>query len=462
MVVDPFPDTANGLAEAFAEGGQLVVDVRRDDRVDAARDETIALHLPERLGEHLLADPADLPAQLREANHAVLAEDIDDQKRPLVGDATEHLVHERFLLCFGPLSHSFSLVSMALSGAYFPDRLYGLRVPDMTNTSRSALRRLGSAGPTVFPIALGCMGMSGMYGAADEQESIATIHAAIDAGVTLLDTGDFYGMGHNELLIGRAIRDRRDRVLLSVKFGALRSPEGGWIGVDARPQAVKNFLAYTLTRLGVDHVDIYRPARLDPAVPIEETVGAIAELVKAGYVRHAGLSEVGAETIRRAQATHPIADLQIEYSLVSRGPETKILPLLAELGVGMTAYGVLSRGLLSGSKPTGPGDFRGYLPRFRGENRERNDRLVAALAALAAEKGVTATQLAIAWVLARDERIVPVIGARTRTQLDEALGALDIALSADDLARIEQAVSASDVAGTRYDEHQMRILDSER
>jgi len=306
------------------------------------------------------------------------------------------------------------------------------------------------------------MGMSGMYGAADEQESIATIHAAIDAGVTLLDTGDFYGMGHNELLIGRAIRDRRDRVLLSVKFGALRSPEGGWIGVDARPQAVKNFLAYTLTRLGVDHVDIYRPARLDPAVPIEETVGAIAELVKAGYVRHAGLSEVGAETIRRAQATHPIADLQIEYSLVSRGPETKILPLLAELGVGMTAYGVLSRGLLSGSKPTGPGDFRGYLPRFRGENRERNDRLVAALAALAAEKGVTATQLAIAWVLARDERIVPVIGARTRTQLDEALGALDIALSADDLARIEQAVSASDVAGTRYDEHQMRILDSER
>jgi aryl-alcohol dehydrogenase-like predicted oxidoreductase len=306
------------------------------------------------------------------------------------------------------------------------------------------------------------MGMSGMYGPADERESIATIHAAVDAGVTLLDTGDFYGTGHNELLIGRAIRDRRDRVLLSVKFGALRSPDGGWIGVDARPQAVKNFLAYTLTRLGVDHIDIYRPARLDPAVPIEETVGAIAELVKAGYVRHVGLSEVGPETIRRAHAVHPIADLQIEYSLVSRGPEAKILPLLTELGIGVTAYGVLSRGLLSGSKPAGPADFRGYLPRFTGQNRPRNDRLVAALSALAAEKGVTATQLAIAWVLARDERIVALVGARTRKQLDESLGALGVTLSADDLARIEEAVPASDVAGTRYDEHQMRILDSER
>jgi aryl-alcohol dehydrogenase-like predicted oxidoreductase len=332
----------------------------------------------------------------------------------------------------------------------------------MTMKDDATPRRLGLQGPHVFPIALGCMGMSGMYGPADETESIATIHAAIDRGVNLLDTGDFYGTGHNEMLIGRAIRDRRDDVLLSVKFGALRSPEGGWTGVDARPQALKNFLAYSLVRLGVDHVDVYRPARLDPSVPIEETVGAIAELVKAGYVRHIGLSEVGAETIRRAHAVHPIADLQIEYSLLSRGAEAKIFPLLAELGIGVTAYGVLSRGLLSGSKPAGPGDFRGYLPRFKGENREHNERLVAALESVAEEKGVTATQLAIAWVLAKGEGIVPVIGARKRAQLEESLAALQVKLSADEIARIEEAVPATEVAGTRYDEHQMRALDSER
>ena len=329
------------------------------------------------------------------------------------------------------------------------------------NLTAKQSRTLGSGGPPVFPIALGCMGMSGMYGRADEAESIATIHAAIDAGVTLLDTGDFYGMGHNELLIGRAIRDRRDRVLLSVKFGALRSPDGGWGGVDARPQAIRNFLAYTLVRLGVDHVDVYRPARLDPSVPIEDTIGAIADLVKAGYVRHIGLSEVGTETIRRAQAVHPISDLQIEYSLVSRGPESGIFPLLAELGIGVTAYGVLSRGLLSGSKPSA-GDFRAYLPRFKGENRERNERLIAALRELAAAKGVSASQLAIAWVLAKDPRIVPVLGARTRQQLAESLGALNVQLSPSELASIEEAVPASEVAGTRYDEHQMRSLDSER
>jgi len=332
----------------------------------------------------------------------------------------------------------------------------------LMSTSLTLPRRLGATGPTVFPLALGCMGMSGMYGPADERESIATIHAAIDRGVNLLDTGDFYGTGHNELLIGRAIADRRDRVLLSVKFGAMRGPDGGWIGIDTRPKAIRNFLAYSLVRLGVDHVDIYRPARLDPDVPIEETVGAIAELVKAGYVRHIGLSEVGAETIRRARAVHPIADLQIEYSLLSRGPEEKIFPALAELGIGVTAYGVLSRGLLSGSRPAGAGDFRAYLPRFTGENRGRNERLVAALAALAAGKGVTTSKLAISWVLARDGRVVPVIGARTRAQLEESLGALDVELSAEDLARIEAAVPAADVAGSRYDEHQMRILDSEK
>ena len=231
----------------------------------------------------------------------------------------------------------------------------------MTNTTR----KLGSTGPTVLPFALGCMGMSGMYGQADESESIATIHAALEAGVTLLDTGDFYGMGHNEMLIGRALRHRRDQALLSVKFGALRSPDGSWVGIDTRPASVKNFLAHSLTRLGVDHVDIYRPARLDPTVPIEDTVGAIADLVKAGYVRAIGLSEVGPETIRRAQAVHPICDLQIEYSLISREPEAKIFPVLAELGIGITAYGVLSRGLLTGSQPAGRGDFRANLPRFR-------------------------------------------------------------------------------------------------
>jgi aryl-alcohol dehydrogenase-like predicted oxidoreductase/RimJ/RimL family protein N-acetyltransferase len=331
---------------------------------------------------------------------------------------------------------------------------------DMTSSREH--RPLGTSGLTVFPLALGCMGMSGMYGPADERESIATIHAALDAGVSLIDTGDFYGNGHNEMLIARALQGRREKALLSVKFGALRSPEGGWLGFDARPAAVKNFLAYTLTRLGVDHVDIYRPARLDPAVPIEDTVGAIADLVKAGYVRHVGLSEVGADTVRRAHAVHPICDLQIEYSLVSRGPEAKIFPELTALGVGVTAYGALSRGLLSGSKPADRGDFRAYLPRFAGENRERNQRVVEKLQELAAEKHVTPSQLAIAWVLSKGESIVPVIGARTRRQLEESLGALAVALSPGDVARLEEAIPASAIAGSRYDEHQMRILDSER
>ncbi|MBV8520167.1 MAG: aldo/keto reductase [Acidobacteria bacterium] len=323
----------------------------------------------------------------------------------------------------------------------------------------TATRRLGSY--DVFPLSLGCMGMSGMYGAADERESIATIHAAIDRGINLIDTGDFYGMGHNELLVGRAVRDRRDRVLLSVKFGAMRGPDGAWGGIDTRPAAIRNFLAYSLTRLGVDSIDLYRPSRLDPNVPIEETVGAIAELVKAGYVRSIGLSEVGAETIRRAHAVHPITDLQIEYSLISRTPERAIFPALRELGIGVTAYGVLSRGLLAGSVP-GKGDFRAAMPRFRDENRAQNQKLIDALQRVAAERGITATQLAIAWVLARGTNIVPVIGARTRAQLDESLGALDVALTDDELREIESAVPADAVAGTRYDERQMKALDSER
>jgi aryl-alcohol dehydrogenase-like predicted oxidoreductase len=306
------------------------------------------------------------------------------------------------------------------------------------------------------------MGMSDMYGPADERESIATIHAALDAGVTLLDTGDYYGAGRNELLIGRALRDRREKALVSVKFGALRGPDGSWLGIDTRPAVVKTAIGYTLVRLGLDHVDIYRPGRLDPNVPIEDTVGAIADLVTAGYVRAIGLSEVGADTVRRARAVHPISDLQIEYSLVSRGPEARILPALSELGVGVTAYGVLSRGLLSGSKPASPRDIRAHLPRFAAGNRERNQQLIDTLRSMAEARGASPSQLAIAWVLAKGASIVPLIGARTRTQLTESLGALDIELSDDDLARLEAAVPAAAVAGTRYDEHQMRALDSER
>ena len=330
------------------------------------------------------------------------------------------------------------------------------------NQNQLGFRQLGTAGPTVFPLALGAMGMSGMYGPSDDAESIATIHAALDHGINLLDTGDFYGMGHNEMLIGRALKDRRDKALLSVKFGAMRAPGGSWIGADARPAAVKNFLAYSLTRLGVDHIDIYRPARLDPNVPIEETVGAIAELIQAGYVRYVGLSEMGPETIRRAHAVHPVSDLQIEYSLISRSPESEIFPLLQELGIGVTAYGVLSRGLLSGSMPAGPGDFRARLPRFTGENLERNRRLIEVLNQLSTERGVRSSQLAIAWVLAKGANIVPVIGARKSTQLAESLDALKIQLSPADLARIEEAIPVSAVAGSRYDEHQMKMLDSER
>ncbi|KPV52598.1 aldo/keto reductase, partial [Kouleothrix aurantiaca] len=316
------------------------------------------------------------------------------------------------------------------------------------------MRQLGGAGPRVSAIGLGCMGMSGMYGPADEAESIATIHAALDAGITLLDTGDFYGMGHNELLIREALRGRpREGVQISVKFGALRDPGNGWGGYDARPAAVKNFLAYSLRRLGTEYIDIYRPARLDPNVPIEETIGAIAEMVQAGYVRQIGLSEVGAETIRRAHAVHPIVDLQIEYSLFSRGIEAAILPACRELGIGITAYGVLSRGLLGGHwsrTQANASDFRAFSPRFQDENLDQNLALVEALRAIAEEKGATVAQTAIGWVLARGEDIVPLVGARRRERLSEALGALDLTFSDAEMARIEQAVPAGAVAGDRY------------
>ena len=332
----------------------------------------------------------------------------------------------------------------------------------MTTEDQTEMRQLGSTGLNVYPIALGCMGMSGIYGAADETESIATIHAALDAGVNLIDTGDFYGSGHNEMLIGRALKGRRDQALLSVKFGAMRTPEGGWGGFDGRPAAVKNFATYSLKRLGVDYIDIYRPARLDQTVPIEDTIGAIGDLIKGGYVRYAGLSEVGPETIRRAHALLPISDLQIEYAVISRGPEARIFPVLEELGIGVTAYGVLSRGLLSSSKPAGAGDLRARLPRFSDVNAGHNRKVVEELQQLAADRGVTPAQLAIAWVLARGRRIIPVIGARTRQQLSESLAAVRVKLSAAEMARIEENIPPSAIVGTRYDERQMRMLDSER
>jgi aryl-alcohol dehydrogenase-like predicted oxidoreductase len=336
-----------------------------------------------------------------------------------------------------------------------------ITVPNMIS------RSLGTSGPRVSAIGLGCMGMSDLYGPADERESVATIHAALDAGVTLLDTGDYYGMGHNELLIREALRGRsRESVIISVKFGAMRDPAGAWLGIDARPAAVKNFLAYTLRRLGTDYIDIYRPGRLDPAVPIEETVGAIADSIKAGHVRSVGLSEVGAETMRRAHQVHRISDLQIEYSLISRDIEAAVLPAARTLGIGITAYGVLSRGLLGGmwskERALSRSDFRSALPRFTGENLERNLALVESLRAIASEKGATVAQLAIAWVLARGTDIVPLVGARRRDRLTDALGAVDLTLTPDDLGRLEAAVPAKAASGTRYDARQMQMLDSER
>jgi aryl-alcohol dehydrogenase-like predicted oxidoreductase len=316
-------------------------------------------------------------------------------------------------------------------------------------------RTLGHTGPVVSALGLGAMGMSGAYGPADRAESIATVHAALAAGVTLIDTGDFYAMGHNELLLAEALRGRdRDSYQLSVKFGMLRGPGSEFGGPDNRPDAVKNFLAYSLTRLGTDHIDIYRPARLDPAVPIEETVGAITEMIDAGHVRHLGLSEVDAATIRRAHAVHPVTDLQIEYSLISRAVEADVLPTLRELGIGLTAYGVLGRGLISGhwsaGHTAGPGDSRGFSPRFSSGNVEHNLALVEALRRVAEAKGCTVAQLAIAWVAAQGEDIVPLVGARTRERLAEALPAMELSLTADDLAEIEKAVPAGVARGDRY------------
>ncbi len=328
-------------------------------------------------------------------------------------------------------------------------------------TSRLDTHRLGRTGPTTSSLGLGCMGLSGAYGPTDDHQSVAVIHAYLDAGGTLLDTGDFYGSGHNEWLIRRALQDRdRDEVVLSVKFGALRGPDGNLHGVDARPEAVPNFLAYSLQRLGVEYVDIYRPARLDPSVPIEDTVGAIADMVEKGYVRHIGLSEVGAGTIRRAASVAPISDLQIEYSLLSRGIEDEILPTCRELGIGITAYGVLSRGLIGGSRSTE--GFRAHSPRFQGANREHNDALVARLQALADAKGASIAQLAIAWVAARGDDIVPLVGARRLDQVHTLIDSTNVSLDRDELAQIEELIPRGAAQGDRYPSQLMATLDSER
>src|SRR5215471_16476276 len=345
--------------------------------------------------------------------------------------------------------------------------MMGVRKLDWMQEHHMNYQQLGSHGPQVSAIGLGTMGMSDMYGPADRAESIATIHAALERGVTLLDTGDFYGMGHNEMLVGEALEGRkREQVQLSVKFGALRGPAPGeFHGYDSRPAAIRNFIAYSLQRLGVEYIDIYRPARLDPNVPIEDTIGAIGDLIKQGYVRYVGLSEVGAKTIRRAQAVQPIADLQIEYSLISRGIEREILPTCRELGIGITAYGVLSRGLISGhwQKNSEKGDFRSRAPRFQGANLDTNLALVERLRAIADRSSISVAQLAIAWVIARataqQASIVPLIGARRRDRLAESLEALAIRLSPEQMVEIEQAVPPDAAAGQRYPEAQLAHMD---
>ncbi|MFC5061671.1 aldo/keto reductase [Actinomycetospora atypica] len=320
-------------------------------------------------------------------------------------------------------------------------------------------RQLGTTGPVVSSPALGTMGLSGAYGAVDEDEGVRVIHAYLDAGGTLLDTADFYGSGHNELLIRRALADRsRDDVVLSLKFGAMRGPDGAVAGIDARPAAVQNFLTYSLQRLGVDHVDVYRPARLDPAVPIEDTVGAIAELVAKGYVRHVGLSEVGAVTLRRAAAVTPICDLQIEYSLLQRDIEDAILPTCRKLGIGITAYGVLGRGLIGGSGAVTGG--RAATPRFQGEHLQHNRALVARLEEIAAARGCTVAQLAVGWVAAQGDDVVPVVGARRVEQVASLLD--EVVPTADELARIDELVPRGSVSGDRYPAAHMAALDSER
>lgn len=323
-------------------------------------------------------------------------------------------------------------------------------------------RRLGAQGLQVAALGLGCMGMSEFYGATNEAESIRTIHRALDLGVTMLDTADMYGVGANEELVGRAVQGRRGQVVLATKFGNVRGQDGSFQGIDGSPQYVKQACDASLRRLRVDCIDLYYQHRVDPNTPIEETVGAMAELVQAGKVRFLGLSEAAADTVRRAHAVHPIAVLQTEYSLWSRGPETELLPTLRELGIGFVPYSPLGRGFLTGQikkfDDLAPDDFRRHAPRFQGANFQKNIDLVHQLEELAAQKGCTPAQLALAWLLAQGPNMVPIPGTRRIATLEQNLGALDVTLSAAELAQIDAVAPQGAATGERYPAAAMNAL----
>lgn len=323
--------------------------------------------------------------------------------------------------------------------------------------------QLGKDGPKVSAPGLGTMGMSDMYGTKNtrnDADSIQTIRAALDMGMNFIDTGDYYGAGHNELLIREALKGRNDKPVISVKFGALRSPAGDWLGFDTRPEAVKNFAAYSLTRLNVDTIDIYQPGRINPSIPIEDTVGAIADLIKQGKVKYIGLSEASPEIIRRAHKVHPITAVEVEYSLASRVIEKELLQTCRELEIGIVAYGVLCRGLLSGEL-TGqfsPMDFRAHAPRFTGENFEKNKTKIALLQDLAKKKNCTPSQLALAWVLHQGNDILPLFGTTKKERLKENIEAAEIKITAEELDFLDNHFPEGAFAGTRYAAPQMGMV----